>query len=113
MNQNKVMKLAQEQTSKQLAKAWADFQIRPMRQSLDPNLPPAYLIDVQGLRMDGVVFTVTAAVDKNKYHLLPQQETVVFMQTILNNCIRQLMTFTGCECTATVECEKHVKPTVQ
>lgn len=108
MKPNKIMELAE----KQKAKSWTNFQLLGMRPSVDPNAPPLYLVDVQGQRGDGVVFTITVAIDKGKYDLVPPSKTVEIVRALLNDGIRRLMTFTGCECTAKAECDQHKRPTL-
>lgn len=107
--QNKVLEFANRQT----AKAWTNIQIVNVRPSVDPNLPPLYLMDVQGLRGDGVVFTIQVAALKDKFNMLPPSEAFKAMVSLMNDGLKQLMTFTGCACTKDTECEEHKKPLVQ
>lgn len=108
MKQNKVLQFA----AKQNAKSWINFQFTNMRPNVDPNSPPMYIIDVQGQRGDGVVFTIPVLVDKAKFDLLPAMKALEVGTFLLNQGVQRLMTFTGCPCTADSECEQHKKPVV-
>ena len=108
MKQSKVLAFTQGERKK----FWVDFQLSQMKPSLDPNHPPLYLIDVQGRRGDGLVFTITVSIMKQKYDLLPAKDALLAARDLLQRGIADLLTFTGCECTAETECEKHQR-TVQ
>ena len=103
MKQTKVLNFIHQER----AKHWLEFQLCQLRESLDPNLPPLYIVDVQGKRGDGIVFTVNVRIDKAKYELLSVKEALKIAQQLLNNGVRELMTFTGCPCTLEKECERH------
>lgn len=102
---NKLLQFAAQQT----AKSWSAFQITSPRPSLDPNLPPVYLIEVKGQRGDGMVFTIPMALDKSKCDLLTFDKALSVVRDVLQGGVQQLMTFTGCACTNKTECEKHVR----
>jgi len=101
-----------EFASKLNSKAWENFRIMPMRPSVNPNEPPMYLIDVAGKRMDGVVFTITVAIRKDRHDLMMSSQVIDPLIGVMNEGIRQLMEFTGCACTSDTECEKHRRPLV-
>jgi len=101
-----------EFAAKQNSKAWENFRIMPARPSVNPNEPPMYLIDVAGKRMDGVVFTITVAIRKDRHDLMLASQVIDPLIGVMNEGIRQLMEFTGCACTADSECVKHQRPLV-
>lgn len=108
MRPNKVLQFAEKQKSK----SWVNVQFTNMRPSVDPNIPPLYIIDVQGQRGDGLVFTIPVTIDKAKFDLLPAAKALEVGTMLLNQGIKQLMTFTGCGCTQETECEQHRKAAV-
>lgn len=100
---NKVLQFAQAQ----IAGAWRRFQLLPPRPSLDPNQPPHYMVEAQGERADGTVFSVHMAINKPAYDLLHGQQALMEAAKLLNNALQQLQTYTGCACKAGEPCEQH------
>lgn len=87
---------------------WRAIGFSKFHPSVDPNVPPAYLIEIQGQRTDGVVFTVKLALDKRKIDMIPSPELAlgVCRDAILNG-LTQLHAFKDCACTAETSCKAH------
>ncbi len=101
-----------EEAQRIKARAWTRIVIGNVRPSMDPNNPPTYLFEVAGQRGDGLVFKIPMFVDKVKFDLLTGDKALGVVVDLVNRGMGQLMTFTGCGCTETTECETHKKPTV-
>lgn len=107
MKRNKVLEFANKTIDKNKEASWTRIAIGNMRPSVDPNTVPLYIVDVQGMRGDGVVFKVPVYINKQKIDLVPVNEAIRATVELVNNGVQKLLEFSGCGCNASSECEKH------
>lgn len=103
MKPNKVLQYAQGQ----IAKSWKRFQLLAPRTSLDPTKPTQYIIEVQGERGDGTVFSVVAQLDKARFEQLRGPQALGVVLNLVNKTLQQLQTYTGCACKTGAPCAEH------
>ena len=89
-------------------RGWKQIQVGNFAPSVDPNVPPSYLLDLQAQRTDDIVFTVRVSLDKDKIDLIPtaQMAMKVAAETF-QRALNQMQTFRDCECTLDKSCKEH------
>lgn len=89
-------------------RGWKQIGFSTFRPSVDINVPPSYLMELQGQRNDGVVFTIKIALDKVKIDLIPTPAIALKVtRDAIVNAVLQLQTFLECSCTLEGSCQEH------
>lgn len=89
-------------------RTWQGMRILKPKPSVDPTQPAIYIVSVEGLRSDDVVFGVEAYIRKDRFDLVPDAKTAINMicQGIAS-AMGQLQSYRDCECTAEEPCANH------